>query len=179
MTFHDTLPRRGPTQPTIGLTVISGYGASLASLRLPTTVPSLIISRTFPPGGLWWRLMPPFGHWSADPSAERAFDRLRHPLRGRYVALSSAASSVENENDIRGEIFGYRSALIKLMYRRTGLSCGYRRRLYPAACPILRTPTERGRKSWCDLAGRRRQLTSVYFEDCRHIFFGMASNSIG
>ena len=46
--------------------------------------------------------MPPFGHWSADPSAERAFDRLRHPLRGRYVALSSAASSVENENDIRG-----------------------------------------------------------------------------
>src|SRR5215469_16088909 len=27
VTFHDTLPRRGPTQPTIGLTVISGYGA--------------------------------------------------------------------------------------------------------------------------------------------------------
>ena len=53
----------------------------------------------------------------------------------------------------RGQIFGYRSDLIKLMYRRTGLSCGYRRRLYPAACPILRTPTERGRKSWCGLAG--------------------------
>jgi hypothetical protein len=28
VTFHDTLPSRGPTQPTIGLTVISGYGAS-------------------------------------------------------------------------------------------------------------------------------------------------------
>jgi hypothetical protein len=131
---------------------------------------------------LQWRelvFMPPFGHWSANPSAERAFDRVCDPLRGRYVALSSAASSVENENDIRGQIFGYRSALVKLMYRRTGLSCGYRRRLYPAACPILRTPTERGRKSWCGLAGRHRPLTSVYFEDCRHIFFGMASNSIG
>jgi SAM-dependent methyltransferase len=40
--------------------------------------------------------------WSADPSAERASDRVCHPLRGRYVALSSAASSAENENDIRG-----------------------------------------------------------------------------
>src|SRR5262249_52901178 len=60
VTFHDTLPRRGPTQPTIGLTVISGYGASFASLRLPTT--ALIIARTFPPGGLWRRPMPPRGH---------------------------------------------------------------------------------------------------------------------
>ena len=51
MTFHDTLPRCGPTQPTIGLTVISGYGGSFALLRLPTTVPSLIISRTFRPVG--------------------------------------------------------------------------------------------------------------------------------
>ena len=49
--FHDTLPRRGPTRPTIGLTVISDYGGSFALLCLPTTVPSLIISRTFPPGG--------------------------------------------------------------------------------------------------------------------------------
>src|SRR4029077_12888448 len=31
VTFHDTLPSRGPTQPTIGLTVISGYGASRCS----------------------------------------------------------------------------------------------------------------------------------------------------
>jgi len=58
VTFHDTLPRRGPTQPTIGLMVISGYGGSFALLRLPTTVPSLIISRTFPPGGLWRLPMP-------------------------------------------------------------------------------------------------------------------------
>ncbi len=33
------------------------------------------------------------------------------------------------------------------------------------------------RKSWCGLAGRHLPLTSVCSEDCRHIFFGMASNS--
>src|SRR6516225_11173779 len=59
VTFHDTLPRRGPTQPTIGLTVISGYGGSFALLLFSTTVPSLIISRTFLPGGLWRLPMPP------------------------------------------------------------------------------------------------------------------------
>jgi hypothetical protein len=34
VTFHDTLPSRGPTQPTIGLTVISGYGAERGFDRL-------------------------------------------------------------------------------------------------------------------------------------------------
>jgi hypothetical protein len=34
VTFHDTLPSRGPTQPTIGLTVISGYGASSPMQRV-------------------------------------------------------------------------------------------------------------------------------------------------
>jgi hypothetical protein len=35
VTFHDTLPRRGPTQPTIGLGVISGYGATMPPMFVP------------------------------------------------------------------------------------------------------------------------------------------------
>src|SRR5215470_14032538 len=79
--FHDTLPRRDPTRPTIGLTVISGYGGSFALLRLPTTVPSLIISRTFPPGGLWRLPMPRSGHSAIATLPKRAI-AIRSQLDG-------------------------------------------------------------------------------------------------